>query len=154
VEALNLLGEVSRKQGKLDEAAGYYQRCVTIGEASGVNHTYPRLNLAIVEMDRGNWEAARRATEATLAVVEGQGHGRLTTCCYAMLTRVASAQGQWAVFDAHLDAFERIYWELNFFEADLMKELQGAAAFAEAAGETARAERATALGRVVGAPAR
>ncbi len=105
-----VLGEVARIRGDLAEAERCYaeatEQMIALGHPDLL---VPRINLALVQIERGEHAAARRGLEAELASMrEGRGAAVVGAVLVALLPPCADA-GDWESFDGHLrEGRERI----------------------------------------------
>jgi len=133
---------VARRGGDLDAAERRYREATELAEACGLSGLFPRANLGLVLLERGQLAEGARALGASATAAAQVGHHRLAASCRGLMAWPAAAAGDWGAFDGHLDALRDVQASRGFIEPDLIGALTRAGEAAAAAGERARAHRA------------
>ncbi|NOY27427.1 MAG: protein kinase [Oligoflexia bacterium] len=98
--ALGVLGDIDRHAGDLASAQEHYADALTLIETSLPEHAYvPRLNLAIVQVERGRFAAARPLLMGCLAYFESQRRANIVPPCCLALCACAAADADSAAWD-------------------------------------------------------
>jgi tetratricopeptide (TPR) repeat protein len=117
---LNALAEVSRKQGDLDGAEAGYRQALARYEAVGAaNALFPRLNLALVLLQRRRFDEARALLEQALVTVTRSGRRGLQGCIHANLLPCAAAEADWMAWDHHLEQATELLGDSGLLEEDI-----------------------------------
>jgi len=135
----NLLGEICRKQGDLDAAEEHYQRTAVIWESTAHQHqAIPRINLALVRLEKGDHQAAQTALRGCLARVQQE---VLLSTVHLGLAVTAAHARDWQGFDQHLPVATRIIERIQLIDPDNghLARLAGEAAHGASEMERARA---------------
>ncbi|MGM0558122.1 MAG: serine/threonine-protein kinase PknK [Myxococcota bacterium] len=144
--ALNLLGEIARQTGDLEAAEAHYtaaaglMRRLHAGDESMV-----RINLALVLLERGDWQRAGATLTHVLWDIEQRGEFGFEIAVHAALIPCMAHAGLWEEFDTHLDRTAALFAETGMVDQDVARVLALGVAAAEAAGEDLRARRAREL---------
>jgi Tfp pilus assembly protein PilF len=127
-EAVGCLAELARRRGDLDEAERQYERSlVLLQREGGANEVFPRLNLALLALQRGRYGEANQRAHAVERTLREQ--GRIEFVVVALATRLpgTAVARDGAAFDAHLAEIERIVRETGFCHDDAIWPLELAA---------------------------
>jgi tetratricopeptide (TPR) repeat protein len=139
-------GEAARRQGDLDTAEVLYRQALALSTAGGFRYAaLNRLNLAMVVLQRGRYEEARREFSIALRELERAARRRLEAAAHAGIAASCAGLALWSAFDEHMASAESLLRITNFSDPDLDTLLEVAATKAEAAGWTHRARQARAL---------
>ena len=135
--ALNGLAELQRKAGELAEAARLYREALALFEATGMTQAvFPRLNLGLIHLARGEWDQATDALRAALADLERQGRVGLAGATHGMLLAPSIARGELADAAHHLQEARARLDRTGFAEPDLIWSLELAVSQARELGAT------------------
>jgi tetratricopeptide (TPR) repeat protein len=153
------LGELARQQGELDEAERAYRRALEIDEGIGSKSAWmDRLNLGLVLLARGDFEAAQRLSAR---VVRDLGPSpEPSQRCLVLVQRLPplAHAGDWAAWAVTLTEARHLLGETGLADGDVawLLELAGDEAQARGAVEPAQAalELAAAQWRALGRPER
>ena len=96
-------GEMDRLLGNLEDAEEGYREVLELDEARGVYGAIPRLNLALCQIDRGNYQQARTALAALLAIWRKQRKRGFVALCLVAHTPVDAGLDDWIAYDRHLN---------------------------------------------------
>ncbi|MBI2891415.1 MAG: tetratricopeptide repeat protein [Nitrospirae bacterium] len=139
-QCVNGLAEVDRFLGNLEEAEAGYRRALLIYEAIGSEVAlFPRLNLGLVLVARGNHSEAREVLQAGARILERSGRRGLLGCVHAELLPSTAALGDWVAWDRHYAAASAILAETGEVDVDVAWPAQLAGDVAAKGGDTRRA---------------
>ncbi len=149
VGSLNNLGEMSRQQGRTEQAREHYeQACRLASKLGGQRDRVSRINLAWVGLQTGDYHTARRE----LAQLMDQRPDKALRSGYHLALAIGllcayAGLGDWEAFDAQLTAIQD--YDLSaFVDRDLAQALQWGADLCREADEPQRAEAAADLARI------
>ena len=127
-EIRNLLGEVSRMQGRLPEAAGHYREALAHYVALGdMGAAVCQANLGAVLLGQGEAAEARPHLRTALEVLDGAGLVVLALHVRCILLRCDAALGEEAAYARNLDAIEAAGEQLPAHDEELVGYLRAAA---------------------------
>ncbi|MEZ4319502.1 MAG: tetratricopeptide repeat protein [Myxococcota bacterium] len=116
---LNGLAEVARHRGDIGEAESGYRHALQIFEAVGsAQAVVARLNLALIHLRRGAWDAADRDGRRAKALLESEGRRRLLGSALVVLVAAAAGLQRWDDFDQFLSEAQDVLRQTAFCEAD------------------------------------
>jgi eukaryotic-like serine/threonine-protein kinase len=130
----NGLAESWRRQGQLDRAEAAYRESLHEYQSLGYSEAiYPRLNLGIVAVMRGEWETAERQLEAGRRMASRMSWHQLELVAHIGLLAPAAARGDKAGWDGHFAAVDHLEVrdELDPDLADLLEIAAGLARTSE-----------------------
>ncbi len=131
--AVLLLGEIHRQRGHLPAAASAYEAALNLyGETGDANAIFARLNLALVETQRADFETAEARLDAVQHTARRQGRPSLEAVTHVALAVCAAAARDWTAYDEALNCASTLLKACNFVGVDI-------AWCAGRAGELARA---------------
>jgi tetratricopeptide (TPR) repeat protein len=140
---VNGLGEVARARGDLAKAEEHYRRALNIFEAVGASQiNIPRLNLALIHLDRRDYEGARDLCQMAVRELERQGRRRLLGAAYMVMVPCDAGLKDWESWEVHFDAASQLLRETGFAEPDCAVAAQRAGDLASREGQHARSRRA------------
>lgn len=100
---LNGLAEVARHRGDLGEAESGYRHALQIFESVGsAQAAVARVNLALIHLKRGAWDAAELDGRRAHVLFEAEGRKRLLGSTEFVLAAAAAGRRDWEAFDLHL----------------------------------------------------
>ncbi len=138
---LNNMGELCRRQGKLEEATQYYLEAIMVHRRVGVGHTdVPRFNLALMRLHDGDFEGA--LSPLMSAFDNATAHGREVfagVCCAGLAAAVAGLE-RWEDFDRHHEQMKQRLVDTDFVDPDLAATVELAALQALEHNQRQRAE--------------
>jgi tetratricopeptide (TPR) repeat protein len=135
-EALNLQGEALRQVGRLEEAGATYEEALRAFRLAGAwDALLPRVNLALVQIDRGDTERARASLEAVLAELGAVPRSQVSGVLHAYLLPCVARTGEWESFARHLSAATDSLHASGFVDPDVARLAEVAAVQAEIAGQ-------------------
>jgi tetratricopeptide (TPR) repeat protein len=141
----NLLGEICRKSGLLVAAREHYERTVQIWISTAhQEQSMPRINLALVHLEQGDFAAAQGALLACKRLTDNP--VQVSTIKLG-LTVCAAVGERWEEFDQHLQQASEIILRTRLAEPDNGMLSMLAAERAVQAGEPGRARAAYRLAR-------
>ncbi len=134
------LGEIARYRGDLEDAIANYEKAEELYEGvSSVEWTAARLNRALAEMERGDFDGAERLLDPLDDALERYGEttslGPYSRLCRAILRGRQGDWGQWFEVETTLFEVERRQWR----ERDLAWLVDKLGDIAAAAGEREKA---------------
>ncbi len=140
--ALNSLGEVARKRGRLDEAERYYRDARSnFAQAGSPDVHVAELNLALTLQDRGEHAQALALLHESAAGLEEAGWLYLLGGLAAFRLPSHAFLGDWQAFSADLSLAERLIESSGFAHQDCRTRLAEAAEAAERSGYRQLARR-------------
>ncbi len=140
---VNGLGEVARATGALDDAENYYNRSLSLFDAVGATQiNVPRLNLALVLVERSRYADARALASVAVVELERQGRRRLLGAAYMVMVPCDAGLRDWDGWDAHFEAASQLLRETGFAEPDCAACALRAGNIARRASQRTRAKRA------------
>ncbi len=102
-ECRNGLGDVERMRGKNDKAEALFRASLADMEAIAHNTSaLPRLNIAILMVERGAYIEARRLIEPALLSTAVRTRPVLAVAAHLVLLAPVAAAGDWAAWDHHV----------------------------------------------------
>jgi len=141
--SLNALGEIQRHQGDLKRAESTYRAAQDRLQAIGSpDVAYPRVNLALVLLDRGRYREARRRLEEGLATFESQGRQPMIGCVHLALLPCLAHFYDWTAWDTHFQSAVTILEETGIKDVDLARLASKAGDMAQKARKRSRAKEA------------
>lgn len=103
-DARNLQGELYRHLGQTERAHEAYLDALRHYEAMGIDGqaVFPRLNLAVIDMERGAFRDAERGLRAGLAEFAPAAHAALVI--HGLLLACCASAASWDDWDVHMEA--------------------------------------------------
>ena len=142
-QTLNTLGEIHRARGELDQAEEHYRSSLEMfGRSRSAWAFMPRANLALVQLARGNAEAALATVRTTRDEVAAQGRSTYVLAADVLALACLSELGRWEEMESALGSVEERLAGDKHFDRDVGDALASSARAADAA---ARPETATRL---------
>jgi len=140
---VNGLGEVARALGDPEAAERHYRRALATFEAVGASQiNIPRLNIALLLLDRQEYAKARELCAIAVRELERQGRRRLLGAAYMVMVPCDAGLGDWEAWEVHFDAASQLLRETGFAEPDCALCARRGGDIASRAGDKARAKRA------------
>jgi tetratricopeptide (TPR) repeat protein len=138
--SLNGMGDVARLQGDLALAAGHYRRALAILDGlRSADGTFPRLNLALIDLSEQRFSAAEGNLEEIRESLERLGWGGLLSCVHVCLLSCASQARDWGMWDDQLDRAAAALRTSGLVDPDLAWAAELAGRLTEWGGQSARA---------------
>lgn len=145
-DGLTVLGEIARYRGELEEAEALYRAAIRAEEAGGTpDAAVGRLNLGMVLMQRGRFEAAREVFERCLAQAQATGVSSVQGASWLGLLVCAGARGDWPAWDRWMALSRGMLERTGWVDADIGLSLKLAGESARAAGDPERGRAALEL---------
>ncbi|MCB9794913.1 MAG: serine/threonine protein kinase [Alphaproteobacteria bacterium] len=120
-QAVNSLADLDRREGALERAEAGYREAARLGELrGGGSEVFPRMNLALLDIDRARWAPAREALLYALAFMEQRGRATWVGICHLALLAPVAGLGDLPALRRHLDAAERALAANAGAEADAL----------------------------------
>jgi tetratricopeptide (TPR) repeat protein len=142
----NGLGEIARLRGDLAHAADLYRSALTLlTRLSSADEIFPRVNLALVALAQGDFNAAEASLRESREILAGRGWGILQTCVQAALLPCAVHTRDWKSWDEDFAFVSAALRNTGLVEPDITWTVSLAAEMLEAAGEGGRAGAAKRL---------
>ncbi|MFU8805062.1 MAG: tetratricopeptide repeat protein, partial [Bradymonadaceae bacterium] len=145
-DCTSVLGDIARYRGDLDEAQKHHEEAL---QSSHFLHAQravvPQINLAIIQVERGNYEGARWDFEFCLRQAQKSGRRMIEGFIYILILPCLAAAELWERFDESIEAGEQIVEDLGIREQDLARAARLAGKLAQDAGQPERARRAFGL---------
>jgi hypothetical protein len=104
-----------------------------------------RLNMALVQFARGNFNGAFELTESSLDFFERSGQRSWQAVAHAFMLPCVAQQRRWEQFDHHFVSAKELLNEVGFADADIARTVEKSGEIAQFAGQTKRSDRAFAL---------
>jgi tetratricopeptide (TPR) repeat protein len=146
--ALNTMGEIARLRGDFGESEARYRESLALYDATGSGDAvYPRLNLALLLVERDRSAEAGPVVQRALAELEQQGRDAMEAAARVILLPCCARGGDWPGFDANLQRVEEVLAATGFVDPDIARMAVAGGDAAKEAGEEERAERAWEIGR-------
>jgi tetratricopeptide (TPR) repeat protein len=118
--ACNTLGEISRVAEDYDRAAQWYARALELFQSTdNLNLHIAQANLALVEVARGHFPAAREGLETAVAKLIDVGLQSRLPSLYCGLMACAASEGDWDAWDAYHAEVRRSIEHTSVVDADL-----------------------------------
>jgi tetratricopeptide (TPR) repeat protein len=145
--ALNGLGDALRYSGSIDEAESCYRESEHAFEsiAALASAATPRLNLALLALEREDHESAAHLAESALPALERADKKSILACAHALVLPRAVLERSFEELDDRLDRIAALVTESHFADADLAWTLEVTSELCLRAGEEVRAQRALEL---------
>jgi serine/threonine protein kinase/tetratricopeptide (TPR) repeat protein len=119
-KAVNELGEVDRLENRLSEAASHYRQALEKMEELGLPEaTVPRLNLALVMMQQGDYRGAQPLVEHAHEIFGRSSSGSRRGITHLMLLICSIAQDHWSDWDHHLSKARLLFASSGFVDIDV-----------------------------------
>jgi hypothetical protein len=136
------LGEIARYRGQLDQAVEFYEKAERLFDGvSTIEWTAARLNRALAEMERGDFDAAEDVLVPLAAMFakfdDSTSLGSYGRLCRGVLRARRGDWSQWPAIESVLSDIERKQWR----ERDLAWMIEKLGDLAEASGGCDRARR-------------
>lgn len=145
---VNDIADLHRAAGDLDAAEGDYRRVLALFESVGhVNRSVVRLNLGMVELQRGRYAMARHRAEQTL--IDAADDPYLSIAAHAQLLVCAAAAGDADAWALHFPTVAEGLDGAPEVELDDALTVDQAATLAHRNGEQAQAVAAAKIGRTL-----
>lgn len=142
-EADNRLGEVARLRGDHEKATIHYRRALSgltsIGSSEAI---IPRLNLGLLQIDQGNYAAARAVLTPGLENAQNLGRLDLENGVKVMLLPCFAHARDWPLFDTYLTAARNHVRLTGMVQPDLARLCEQAAHVCIERGQEHRAKKA------------
>jgi len=136
---LNALGEVLRYQGDLKRAEQTYRMALERLKAIGSpDESYPRVNLALVHLEKGRYRQARRRLEESLATLKRLDRQPMIGSVHLALLPCLGHFRDWTAWDVHFNNAKQILEETGIKDIDLARLAIKAGDVTLAAGSKAR----------------
>jgi eukaryotic-like serine/threonine-protein kinase len=140
---VNGLAEVARARGDLDGAERGYKHAIELFEAIGGGQiVIPRMNLALISLQRGDYAEARKVFDQARLRMGQQGRVRLIACAHLGLAASAAGLGRFDAFDGHVREAEKTRERTQLADPDCGWTAELAGKLALRRGEAERAARA------------
>ncbi len=102
--SLNDLGDFARHVEDFSKAEGLYLRSEAVYEACGsYAKVYPQTNLALLALQRGHTDEARKRTVLVLGYARARGVRGLFGVLHVVLAAAEAHSGRWSAFDRAID---------------------------------------------------
>ena len=119
-DSLNAMAEVARAKGELREAELRYRQAVAILSRSRASRAVlPRLNLALVVIQRGDYIEGKELLDAVATIVEHQGKRALLGAVHALYLVVAASEGDTLMWTKHLRTSSLLLQETGAVDPDI-----------------------------------
>ncbi len=140
---LNSLGEIARYRGDLLAAEVHYRRAVALFDDLGHGEqVFPRINLGLLLLRRGEDGEARRALEAGLTFLERLGQRGVQGAVHVALIACAAARDDWEAWDTHAKRAATLLAASALVDPDIAWAARLAGVLARQAGQLDRARAA------------
>ena len=144
--AVVMLGEIHRRQGRYSEAEARYEEALALYEKTGSgNDAIALLNLGLARLGRGRFREAREPLSSGARLLARRGWDGMLACAQVELATCDAELGDYASFDERLDAAEALLGRVAVADPDLAWVGARAAELLEDAGERERAARVRAI---------
>lgn len=144
---LNSIGEIARRQQRLDAAERAYLSSLSWAEASGRPLEPPQINLALVRIRQQRFSEAHQMLEEVRQQMHQLGERFVSWHCQAFMLSALAGMGDWAGFDHNLAAVLAEEDGQKHINEDIAEEAALAGEYALQAGHTQRALAAWRLSR-------
>ena len=142
----NGLADLARLKGNLLKAEEWYQRAVSVFEGVGAWEAWMvRLNMALVQFARGNYNGAFELTQSALEFFERSGQRSWQAVAHSFMMPCIAQQRRWEQFDVHFGAAKDLLNEVGFADAEVARTVEQSAEILQSAGQVKRADRVFAL---------
>jgi tetratricopeptide (TPR) repeat protein len=119
-KSVNELGEVARLENRLTQAATHYRQALEKMEELGLPEaTVPRLNLALVMMQQGDYRGAQPLVEHAHELFGRSSSASRRGITHLMLLICSIAQDHWADWDHHLTQAQMLFAASGFVDIDV-----------------------------------
>ena len=119
-DSLNAMAEVARAKGELSEAELRYRQAVAILSRSRASRAVlPKLNLALVVLQRGDYVEGKTLLDAVATLVEHQGKRALLGAVHALYLVVAASEGDSLMWTKHLRTSSLLLRETGAVDPDI-----------------------------------
>jgi tetratricopeptide (TPR) repeat protein len=120
--SLNALGEIQRYQGDLKRAEATYRMALERLKAIGSpDESYPRVNLALIHLEKGRYREARRRLEESLATFKRLGRQAMIGCVHLALLPCLGHFRDWTTWDIHFAKAQETLRETGIKDVDLAR---------------------------------
>lgn len=141
-ECTHGIAECQRLRGALAEAEAGYRRTIELDLSYGCTEvTIPQINLALVQLARGEYRAPLRTMEHFLARLRGGSDAGDRGYMHFMAAVACAGLEDWAEFTHHIDLAVEALEASRHVDLDLAQYGEIGAELAETAGEPVHAER-------------
>ena len=145
-DARVIRGELLRSRGDLEEAERAYGLAAAMMASSGhPGKAIPLANLGLVQLARGQYEAARSTLEGLFEDIRGGLTPMIAASLHIALLCCCAAQKDAVAFDRNYSAASRILGETGFVDVENARLAESAGALALEQGWRRRADRAWSL---------
>jgi lipopolysaccharide biosynthesis regulator YciM len=142
----NNLADTLRVQGQLERAGPIYERAIHLAHVRGMAHEpFLRLNLAQLDLDRGNPAAAWEMLTLARAGLERLGRQSILGAAHAVTLRCAAELGEWQVWEHHFERAYTLLEQTGLKDAEVAEALERASELAAAADKPVLAKQAADL---------
>ncbi|MBU48187.1 MAG: hypothetical protein CL920_05755 [Deltaproteobacteria bacterium] len=119
---LNVLGEVARLRGQLEEAENSYRKSLDIYRMIGTGlDAVPKVNLGLVLVERERYQEAFSMLEEGLEIFEEQGRKGFIGAVHAFLLPCLAYHRYWQSFDEHQLQAKEILKQTSLLDADIAR---------------------------------
>jgi serine/threonine protein kinase/tetratricopeptide (TPR) repeat protein len=143
---LNNLGELARLQGRYDEAMQHYreagEQLKSLGSGDAL---FPEINLAMTQLDRGDYADAKPVLEWGLEELLRRGMRGIAGAVHICLLECAASEDDWGNWDSHYAQGVSLLGESNLVDIDAARVAERAAVLACKGGQPNRAREAYAI---------
>ena len=137
--SLNALGEILRYQGDLKRAEQTYRMALDRLRAIGSpDETYPRVNLALVHLEKGRYREARRQLEESLTALKKLDRQPMIGSVHLALLPCLGHFREWTTWDVHFENAKKILADTGIKDIDLARLAESAGEVTLKAGSKAR----------------
>lgn len=143
---LNNLGEVLRRRGDLVGAERAYIEALGAMERLGAfGRLIPLLNCALIRIERGDYEAARKPLDEVLTLAQAERRRVMIAYAEAFLLPCLASAGQWPALEQQVERATSILDETGLVDPDIAACSRKAAEMAASAGKADLAAAADSL---------
>ncbi len=118
---VNGMADIQRRDGNLRDAEVGFRKAIKLFDAIGGrdgNGVYPRMNLGLVHLQRGEMEDAKDVIEEARAALARAHRAPLLAASNIMLLATAGARGDWASWDRCYRAAKTLLRRTRYYDGD------------------------------------
>ena len=147
-DSLNGLAELARHRGQLDEARALYTKALEVhARTKSGTEQVVRLNLCLVRILQGDYDAVVEDLEACRVAFERQGRKTYMGAVHLLLLPACARREDWEAWDAHFGQSLALITESGMIDKDIAWPAQLAGDLAAERGQPQRAWQAYVLAR-------